>query len=95
MQNYYNELVNSYKKLSLDSKEEVLINELKEMILVYMQIADAYQIDYEILKSKEIVDINVDNYNKNDYLEAFYVYLNVLKNLTATIINDLLEKSSQ
>lgn len=95
MQNYFNELVNSYKKLSLDSKEEVLINELKEMILVYMQIADAYQIDYEILKSKEIVDINVDNYNKNDYLEAFYVYLNVLKNLTATIINDLLEKSSQ
>lgn len=95
MQNYFNELVNSYKKLSLDSKEEVLINELKEMILVYMQIADAYQIDYEILKSKEIVDINVDNYNKNDYLEAFFVYLNVLKNLTATIINDLLEKSSQ
>lgn len=94
MQDYFNELVNSYKNLPLDTKEKMLINEIKEMIVIYIEIAETYGIDYEILKSKEIIDIHSKEFNKDDYLEALYVYLNVLKNVTATIINNLIEKNT-
>ena len=92
MQDYFNELVNSFKELPLDTKEKMLINEMKEMIALYIQIAETYEIDYEILKSKEIIDIKDKQFNKNDYLETLYVYLNVLKNVTANLINNLIEK---
>lgn len=92
MQDYFNELVNSFKELPLDTKEKMLINEMKEMIALYIQIAETYEIDYEILKSKEIIDIKDKQFNKDDYLEALYVYLNVLKNVTANLINNLIEK---
>ena len=56
MQDYFNELVNSFKELPLDTKEKMLINEMKEMIALYIQIAETYEIDYVRVYQKDSYD---------------------------------------
>lgn len=88
MQEKFDNLVNNYKNLSIDNKRESLIKEIKEMIAVYINVANMYDIPINILKSKEILDIQTETYNENDYIEAVYVYFNILKEITSNIIHN-------
>lgn len=88
MQEKFDLLVENYKKLPLEYKREKLIYEMKEMIALYVKIASEYNIPINLLKSKEILDLNNDNYTEEDYIEALYVYFYVLKEIISGILHN-------
>lgn len=87
MQENFDMLIENYKKLQLDKKKENLVNELKEMIAVYVYIAESNNIPIQLLKTKEILDINFEKSTEDDYIEAIYAYFNVLKEIVSKIID--------
>lgn len=88
MQENFNNIISKYKQIPLENKKEILLYEMKEMIAIYMSIAEANNIPVNLLKSKEILDIKKDNYNEEDYIEAVYVYFNVLKEIISGILDN-------
>ena len=86
MQENFNSLIESYKVLSLDRKKTELLQEIKEIIAIYVKISEIKGIDIEIMKSKEILDVKKSGYIDDDYMEAVYVYLNILKEITSKLI---------
>lgn len=85
MQEKFNLLMEKYNKLSLSEKKDNLINEVKEMIAVYTYLAEVNKVDFQLLKTKEILDIN----NKeDDYFEALYAYFNILKEVISKLLED-------
>ncbi len=93
MQESFDKIIFEYKKFPLTQKKEILLYEIKEMIALYLSIAESNNIPVNLLKSKEILDINSNNYNEEDYVEALYVYFNVLKEIISGILdNNYIEK---
>lgn len=88
MQENFNNIISKYKQIPLENKKEILLYEMKEMIAVYMSLAEANNIPVNLLKSKEILDIQNNNYNEEDYIEAVYVYFNVLKEIISGILDN-------
>lgn len=88
MQENFNNIISKYKQIPLENKKEILLYEMKEMIAVYMSLAEANNIPVNLLKSKEILDIKNNNYNEEDYIEAVYVYFNVLKEIISGILDN-------
>ena len=88
MQENFNNVISKYKQIPLENKKEILLYEIKEMIAVYMSLAEANNIPVNLLKSKEILDIKNNNYNEEDYIEAVYVYFNVLKEIISGILDN-------
>ena len=92
MQDCFNELIKSYRGLSLEDKKRYLIKDIKEMIAVYVDVAETYNIPVELLKSKEVLDIQDNECSEEDYIEALFVYINVLKEISSRIINETIDK---
>lgn len=88
MQENFNNIISKYKQIPLENKKEILLYEMKEMIAVYMSLAEANNIPVNLLRSKEILDIKKGNYNEEDYIEAMYVYFNVLKEIISGILDN-------
>lgn len=88
MQEKFDELIEKYKKLSLNEKRNNLVKDFKEMIAVYLYLAESNNIPVELLNTKEILDINDKNYTEDDYLEAIYSYFNVLKEIVSRLLEN-------
>lgn len=88
MQEKFDELIEKYKKLSLKEKRNNLVKDFKEMIAVYLYLAESNNIPVELLNTKEILDINNENYEEDDYLEAIYSYFNVLKEIVSRLLEN-------
>jgi len=88
MQEKFDELIEKYKKLSLNEKRNNLVKDFKEMIAVYLYLAESNNIPVELLNTKEILDINDKNYTEDDYLEAIYSYFNVLKEIVLRLLEN-------
>lgn len=82
MQKNFELLMESYKKLPLNVKKDNLIDELKEMISIYLYLAESNGISVEVLKTKEILNLNTED----DYVEAVYAYFNVLKEIVSRLL---------
>jgi len=87
MQKNFDMLIDNYKKLQLDQKKEKLVDELKEMIAVYVYIAESNNIPIKLLKTKEMLDIDSNKSTEDDYIEAIYAYFNILKEIVSKIID--------
>lgn len=82
MQKNFELLMESYKKLPLNVKKDNLIDELKEVIAIYLYLAESNGISVEVLKTKEILNLNTED----DYVEAVYAYFNVLKEIVSRLL---------
>jgi len=86
MQTEFNNLMEAYKKLTLDDKKSNLLKEIKEMISVYMFLAKSNNIDIKLLTSSELFDLEKNTYSDDDYFEATYAYLNILKEIISSLL---------
>lgn len=90
LNNLFNEYIEEFKKLDTNKKREEIINSIKQLIVLFDQLAAMDNIELHYLKSREINDIKSDNVLEDDFLEAELVYLEVAKNL----IGEYLEKKN-
>jgi len=80
----FNELMESYKKLSLNSKREANLNEIKKLVAIIAALCEENNIEYRDVKSNEINDTLI---SEDDYLEAQYVYITYLKEVIGALLD--------
>lgn len=81
----FNNYVESYKKLPLKTKKEILEKEFQELLTILEKIDKNHN---EVLYNKEILDIRKENQTEDDFVEAIFVYLYSIKELLGNYIND-------
>ena len=81
----FNNYVESYKKLPLKTKKEILEKEFQELLTILEKIDKNHN---EVLYNKEILDIRKENQPEDDFVEAIFVYLYSIKELLGNYIND-------
>ena len=84
----FNEYINEFKQLDIDSKRDEFINSLKEFLAVISVLASNEGLETTFLKNNEILDLQKEYVSEDDFLEAAMVYLENIKN----IIGEFLEK---
>lgn len=84
--NDFNELVSNFKKLSIIEKQRVTISEIKSLIATLSILNSQNNSHFKMLFNREIIDINEDNYDDDDFVEAIYVYLYSIKEALADLI---------
>lgn len=83
----FDELMDSYKKLSINSKREANLKEIKKLVAITSALCEKNGIDYRDVKSKEVNDLNNDIVLENDYLEAQFVYITYLKETIGALLD--------
>ena len=84
----FNEYVEAYKKLPLQEKKDVVLNDFKELIAVLKEI-DTNDL---VLYNKEILDAEKEVQTEDDFVEAIFVYLSSVKEMFSNIILEQIEK---
>ena len=80
----FEELLEEYKKLSIDSKKEKNIEEFKLVIAMLELLCDRKNIKYNKVAIDELVDLK----NDNEYLSLIYTYITALKEEIGSYILD-------
>ena len=81
----FNQYVESYKKLPLKMKKEVLEKDFRELLAILNQLDKNHD---EVLFNREILDLKKEDQTEDDFVEAIFVYLHSIKELLANYIND-------
>ena len=86
-QEIFDSYMEEFKKLEISQKQDEVIDKLKK-VLAYLTIyANNNEISYNLVKSKEIQDLE-ENPTNDDYYEAIMVYLENIDELMGLIILD-------
>lgn len=88
LNNLFNEYINEFKKLDTMEKRNEVINSIKELIVVFEQLATKDNINLHYLKNNEITDLKKKDVSEDDFLEAEIVYLEVAKNLIGEYLDN-------
>lgn len=75
----FNEYVEKFKKMSLSKKKEITVKEMKTLVAFVTLLKDKCGAPKEILYNREILDTNSDNISEEDFVEAVFVYSNIIK----------------
>lgn len=84
-QKVFTDFMNEFVKLTIEQKNSEIIEKQKTILAYLIKYATENGIQYELLKSKEINDID-NNGTNEDYLEAMMVYLQNIEELIGLII---------
>lgn len=85
----FNDYIEQYKKLKLKDKQKIIINLLKEDIMVLHKLIteqEDEEDEVKMLYNREILDVNDDDYSEEDFSEAVIVYLYSIRELIADYI---------
>lgn len=75
----FDEYVETFKKLPLLKKKELTIQEIKVLIALLSKLNQDLNVDDRILLNKEILDLQKDTQTEDDFVEAVFVYINIIK----------------
>ena len=81
LNNLFQEYMDEFKKMSTLDKRNEIIDSIRELIIVFEQLAIKDGIELNYLKNREINDLKNRVVSEDDFLEAELVYLEVAKNL--------------
>ena len=84
----FSEYIHELKKQDSDTKKIEIINSLKELIFIMDVICQKDGINFDYLKSNEILDIKNQELNEDDFLEACAVYIENAKNIIGKYLID-------
>ncbi len=79
------EYVDSYKKLSLKTKREILLSEMMDLLIVIETYCNKKKIKIDKLKSSHYLK-NKDVLLEEDYFDLLFIYLTYLKEDLALLI---------
>ena len=88
----FDKIMEEFVKLNTDLKRSKIIEELKFLIAYQSKLCMLNNSDFEVMYNKEIGDLNANNVNEKDFLEALYAYLYILKSADFTFVNSLTNK---
>ena len=83
----FNEYIESYKKLKLKDKQELIETELKKIIVLINTKNKELGLEESMLYNREILDTKKESVNNDDFAESVFVYINSIEELLADYIN--------
>lgn len=87
-QDIFNLFMEEFVKLTPEQKSTEIIEKQKMIMSYLMKYTEENNIEYNVLKNKEINDIIDKEPSFEDYLEAMMVYLENIEELVKTITNN-------
>ena len=93
----FDEYIEYFKGLPLKQKQEIIIDELKMLTAMTNKMCKEIDADNEVILSKEVTDVNKEDYTEDDFSEAVITYICSIKNslddfnIKLTDISDNLE----
>lgn len=82
----FEDLIENYKLLSTQDKRQEILKEVKLMVAVFEKMCADKKIEYRMINSKEILDLNGGTEAEDDYLEALFVYVEFLKEVSGSLL---------
>ena len=82
----FDDYVEKYKKLPLSEKKEIVNNDIKELLVVLEQLNIKNGGTSKMLFNKEILDLKKENTSEEDFVEAMFVYIFIIKELIANYL---------
>lgn len=83
----FNEYIESYKKLKLKDKQDLIETELQKIIILLNNKNKELGLEESMLYNKEILDTKKESANNDDFAESVFVYINSIEELLADYIN--------
>lgn len=80
------DLIENYKLLSTQDKRQEILNEVKLMVAVFEKMCTDKKIEYRKINSREILDLKNGTESEDDYLEALFVYVEFLKEVSGSLL---------
>ena len=88
----FDKIMDEFVKLNTDLKRSKIIEEIKFLITYQSKLCMLNNSDFEAIYNKEIGDLNTNNVNEKDFLEALYAYLYILESANFKFVNSLTNK---
>jgi len=82
----FNNYIESYKKLPLVEKKQIVEKELKETLALLVKLHENKGIEENLLFNKEILDVKDGNSSEEDFVEAMFVYILSLQEILGSYI---------
>lgn len=86
----FDEMIEIYKSMNLENKREVLVNELKEFLVIMSKLNEINDADNSILYNKALYN-DLKNATEEEYLTTVYTYFNAIKELFSLVGDMIIE----
>ena len=84
----FDEMIEIYKSMNLESKRKVLLNELKEFLVIMSKLNEINDADNSILCNKALYN-DFKNSTEEEYLTTVYAYFNAIKE-SFSLVGDMI-----
>ena len=84
----FDEMIEIYKSMNLENKREVLVNELKEFLVIMSKLNEINDADNSILYNKALYN-DLKNATEEEYLTTVYAYFNPIKE-SFSLVGDMI-----
>lgn len=84
----FDEMIEIYKSMNLENKREVLVNELKEFLVIMSKLNEINDADNSILYNKALYN-DLKNVTEEEYLTTVYAYFNAIKE-SFSLVGDMI-----
>lgn len=84
----FDEMIEIYKNMNLGNKREVLVNELKEFLVIMSKLNEINDADNSILYNKALYN-DLKNVTEEEYLTTVYAYFNAIKE-SFSLVGDMI-----
>lgn len=84
----FDEMIEIYKSMNLENKREVLVNELKEFLVIMSKLNEINDADNSILYNKSFYN-DLKNVTEEEYLTTVYAYFNAIKE-SFSLVGDMI-----
>ena len=84
----FDEMIEIYKSMNLENKREVLVNELKEFLVIMSKLNEINDADNSILYNKALYN-DLKNAKEEEYLTTVYAYFNAIKE-SFSLVGDMI-----
>lgn len=75
----FNDYIEKFKKISVKKKKQITVKEMKKIVAFISLLQEKCNVPKKILFNKEILDTNNDDVSEEDFVEAMFVYANIIK----------------
>ncbi len=79
----FEEYIEYFKGLPLKQKQEIIIDELKLLTAMTNKMCKEIDANNEVILSKDLADLNKEDYTEDDFSEAVITYICSIKNSLA------------
>lgn len=84
----FDEMIEIYKSMNLENKREVLVNELKEFLVIMSKLNEINDADNSILYNKALYN-DLKNATEEEYLTTVYAHFNAIKE-SFSLVGDMI-----